>query len=56
MCRPLITQAEVRRQETDALIDRLFEGSKELFFASLTDGRLTEREADELMQLVKKLR
>ena len=56
VCRPLITQAEVRRQETDALIDRLFEGSKELFFASLTDGRLTEREADELMQLVKKLR
>lgn len=56
ICCPLITQEEVRRQETDALIDRLFEGSKELFFASLTDGRLNPSEADALRRLVEKLK
>ena len=56
VCHALITQEEVRHQETDALIDRFFEGSKELFFASMTQGRLTREEADELMRLVEKLK
>ena len=29
VCRPLITQEEVRRQETDALIDRLYDKENE---------------------------
>ena len=56
VCRPLISQNEGRRQETDALIDRLFGGSKELFFASLTDGRLNEEECEELNRLIEKLK
>ena len=56
VCRPLITQEEVRRQETDALIDRLFDGSKELFFASLTGEKLTKSEADALRRLVERLK
>ena len=56
VCRPLISQEEVRRQETNALINRFFEGSSELFFASLTAGKLTQSEADELKRLVDKLK
>lgn len=35
LCRPLISKAQAQSQEVDELIDRMFDGSTDLLFASL---------------------
>mgnify|MGYP003623745940 CR=1 FL=1 len=53
ICTPLIGKEAVRRRETETLLSRLFDGSKELFFASLLgDGNLSQDELDHLKQLL----
>lgn len=55
ICTPLITKEEVRRAETQGLIDRLFGGSKKaLFSALLEDEKLSEKELEELRKLIDK--
>lgn len=39
LCHACITQDEARRAEAEALLDRVFDGSAELLFASLLSGR-----------------
>lgn len=53
LCTPLITKDDVRRAETQGLIDRLFGGSKKALFSSLLeDEKLSEKELEELRKLI----
>ena len=53
LCTPLVTREEVRRQETDNLISRLFGGSKTQFLSAfLSEKDLTPAEADQLRELI----
>ncbi|MDE6530607.1 MAG: BlaI/MecI/CopY family transcriptional regulator [Lachnospiraceae bacterium] len=55
ICTPLISKEDVRRAETQGLIDRLFGGSKKaLFSALLEDEKLSEKELEELRKLIDK--
>ena len=44
LCHALVSRAEVQREETEALIGKLFDGSPDLLFASLLGGRNLTRE------------
>ncbi len=53
LCHAYITQDEARRAEAEALLDRVFDGSAELLFASLINGRgLKKEELERLRALV----
>ena len=53
LCTPLVTREEVRRQETDSLISRLFGGSRTQFLSAfLSEKDLTPAEADQLRELI----
>ena len=53
LCTPLVTREEIRRQETDSLISRLFGGSKTQFLSAfLSEKDLTPAEADQLRDLI----
>ena len=55
ICTPLISKEDVRRAETQGLIDRLFGGSKKaLFSALLEDEKLSEKELEELRKMIDK--
>ena len=57
LCTPLITRAEVQRQQTDELIDRMFDGSAELFLSSFLGGKsLKKEEIERLHKLVDQLK
>lgn len=57
MCKPMITKEQVQNCETDELIDKMFDGSKEKFFAAFLDGKkLSKNEVEQLKQLVNKLK
>lgn len=57
MCRPLIDKEEVQSYETDELINKMFDGSKEKFFSAFLDNeQLTEDEINQLKQLVNRLK
>ena len=49
VCHALIPKAQVQQQETDELIDKVFDGSADKLFASLLGGRRISRE--QLMKL-----
>ncbi|MCI8623189.1 MAG: BlaI/MecI/CopY family transcriptional regulator [Provencibacterium sp.] len=56
VCTPLITRSEVQRQQTDELIDRMFDGSAELFLSSFLGGKaLSAGELQRLRALVDEL-
>lgn len=56
-CEALVTREEVRREETDQLIHRFFDGSAETFFAAFLDGqRLSPQEVQRLKELVNRLK
>ena len=56
-CRAVISREEVQNNETDELIDKMFDGSREKFFAAFLDGRkLSVDEIEKLKQLVDKLK
>ncbi|EHQ89489.1 BlaI/MecI/CopY family transcriptional regulator [Desulfosporosinus youngiae] len=54
ICTSLIQKAEVRKAETQSLIDKLYNGSKKAFFASFIENDLTEDELEMLKKLVEK--
>lgn len=52
-CHALITRKQVQEYETGELIDKMFDGSKQKFFAAfLSDGELTEEELRQLREMV----
>ena len=56
-CEALINREDVRQQETDDLINKMFDGSEELFFSSFLKKRgLSEAKADELLKLIDKMK
>lgn len=53
MCHPLIPKEQVQEQETDELIDKVFDGSADKLFASLLGRRnLTAEQIETLKQIV----
>ena len=55
ICTPLVTREEVQKQETEALINRFFGGSKKALFSALIDKEdLTDEQAEELQRLIDK--
>ena len=51
--RPLISRQEVQDYETEELIDKMFDGSKEKFFAAFLDGKkLSNQEVDSLKRMI----
>ena len=57
ICHALVSMEETRRAETDALIDKMYGGSKDLLIASLlSDGAMTEDELKRLKKLVEDLK
>lgn len=55
MCRAIISREEVEKYKTDELIDKMFDGSKERFFASFIDQSLTIDEINALKEYIEKL-
>lgn len=56
MCHPLVSKEEVQQQEISDLIDKVFDGSKNLLFASLLGGQeLSEKDIQYLKKLINKL-
>lgn len=52
-CHALITRKQVQEYETGELIDKMFDGSKQKFFAAfISDGGLTEEELRQLREMV----
>lgn len=52
MCHALISKETVQEEETSALIDKLFEGSSDLLFASLLGRkRMTPEQIERLRQM-----
>jgi predicted transcriptional regulator len=57
MCRAIISKEQVQSYETSELIDKMFDGSKEKFFAAFLDGKnLTNDEVEQLRQIVSRLK
>ncbi|MDF2544288.1 MAG: putative transcriptional regulator [Herbinix sp.] len=55
VCISLIKKTEIQRAETNTLIDKLYNGSKKMFFAAfLQNEKLTKEEMDELKRLIDK--
>lgn len=55
MCTPLITETDIRKNETSSLLKRFFGGSrKALFSALIEDEELTESEIKELKDMIDK--
>lgn len=53
LCHALITKKQVQAYETEELIGKMFDGSKQKFFAAfLSDGGLTAEEATQLKEMV----
>ena len=44
MCRALVSKEQVQQEETQVLIDKVFDGSADKLFASLLGGRRISRE------------
>ncbi len=56
ICHPIIRKEQIQEQETTELIDKMFNGSKSLLFASLLDKKkMSANEIDKLKQIVKDL-
>ena len=56
ICRPLISRDGAQMAETEGLIEKLFAGSRKMFFASfLESGRLSKDELLELKEMVDNL-
>lgn len=55
MCHPLISKESVQKQETNALIDKIFDGSSDKLFASLLGRNLSSKQIDKLKKIVDEL-
>lgn len=55
-CHALISRTEVRQYEAAALVDKVFDGSPSLLFASLLEGsKVSQEELDRLRRMVEEL-
>ena len=55
-CRAIITKEQVQQHEASELLDKLFDGSAELFMSALFNGKkLSSEEAERMKQLVENL-
>ena len=55
-CRAAITKEQVQQYEATELLDKLFNGSAELFMSALFSGKkLSQEEAERMKQLVERL-
>jgi predicted transcriptional regulator len=55
-CRAAITKEQVQQHEATELLDKLFNGSAELFMSALFNGKkISPKEAERMKQLVDKL-
>lgn len=54
ICASLIKKEDVRKAETQSLIDKLYGGSRRAFFASFAGESLSDEEAAELKALIEK--
>ena len=53
---PLVSQQECRSKETRSFIDRVYQGSVSMLVTNLAaDSNLTEKETEELMNLIEKM-
>lgn len=53
LCTPLVSREEIQNETTDELIDKLFDGSAELFFAHFVRAHgITEQKIDDLKKIV----
>lgn len=56
VCSALISRQEVQDYETEELIDRMFDGSREKFFAAFLDGgKLSRQEVEQLKKMIDRL-
>ncbi len=56
-CTPLISKEQVQDYETNELVDKMFDGSREKFFAAFLNGsKLSADEVNNLKDMVKKLK
>lgn len=52
-CHALITRKQVQDYETGELIDKMFDGSRQKFFAAfLSEGELTQEEVRQLKEMI----
>ncbi|CAH0120384.1 MULTISPECIES: BlaI/MecI/CopY family transcriptional regulator [unclassified Paenibacillus] len=57
VCKALVSKEQVQEQETMGLINKMFDGSAELFFSSfINEKNLTKAEIDKLKQIVERLK
>ena len=57
LCKPLVSREEIQQQETMELMDKMFDGSAEMFFATFVNEKnLTKDEIDNLRRLVDRLK
>lgn len=55
MCRAAVCREDVRKGETEELIDKMFDGSKMQFLAAfLSDSHLSEEEISRLKEMIDK--
>ena len=54
ICSSIIKRDDVRKAETNTLIEKLFGGSKKAFFAAFADEKLSSDEVDALKALIEK--
>ena len=52
VCTSLVKPEEIRRQETESLINRMFKGSRKALFAALIDDDLSENDIRELKEML----
>lgn len=54
ICTSLVKKEEVRKAETQSLIDKLYNGSRKAFFAAFIDDDISDDELEELKKLIEK--
>lgn len=56
-CKPLISKEEVQEQETAEFINKMFDGSTEMFFSTfINEKNLTKEQINKLKQIVDRLK
>lgn len=56
-CTAVVSKEQVQDYETNELVDKMFDGSKEKFFAAFLDGgKLSDDEVKNLKEMVNKLK
>lgn len=57
LCKPLVSREEIQQQEAMELIDKMFDGSAKMFFATFVNEKnLTKEEIDDLKRIVDRLK